>query len=545
MDILRLLRFLFSLTAFAYLLSGCSGNSGKDQPAPRPDTAILPQAVNDISLPGGFSEQRELRFDSSSINTFISRYPAFRSFEPRLRRFYRGRKFAYAWYDASGLIEQASNLHNKIINIREEGLPVKLLYETEFDSTIERAGTAANALPDTETELMITAQYFFYAQHVWTGLGMKGMQAVDWDLPHKKISHEALLDSLLEVPSSRFMSSEPQFQQYALLKAALKKYDALEDAGKWEEIRPDRTEYKKGDSSLILVSIRKRLHALGDLAADTLSPLFDAGLEKAVISFQQRFGIKDDGAINAAVLKALNYPPGKRIEQIIVNMERCRWLPVSIRDNYIVINIPEFRFHAYENDSLAWSMNVVVGTELNKTAVFNGLIQTVVFSPYWNVPSSILQKETLPAIRRNPNYLARNHMEWNGNSVRQKPGPWNALGRVKFLFPNSHSIYLHDTQAKNLFGLDKRAFSHGCIRVAEPKRLAEYLLRFQPEWTSDKIEEAMNAGKEQFVKISKPVPVYIAYFTAWVDSKGRLNFRDDVYKRDSRLAKMLIDNPEL
>jgi murein L,D-transpeptidase YcbB/YkuD len=220
-------------------------------------------------------------------------------------------------------------------------------------------------------------------------------------------------------------------------------------------------------------------------------------------------------------------------------------LPVSIRDNYIVINIPEYRFHAFEHDSLVWSMNVVVGTELNKTAVFNGLIQTVVFSPYWNIPSGIMKKETLPAIRRNPNYLARNHMEWNGNSIRQKPGPWNALGRVKFLFPNSHSIYLHDTQAKNLFGLDKRAFSHGCIRVAEPKRLAEYLLRFQPEWTSEKIEEAMNAGKEQYVSISKPVPVYIAYFTAWVDSRGRVHFRDDVYKRDSRLANMIIERPVL
>jgi murein L,D-transpeptidase YcbB/YkuD len=153
-----------------------------------------------------------------------------------------------------------------------------------------------------------------------------------------------------------------------------------------------------------------------------------------------------------------------------------------------------------------------------------------------------MQKETLPAIRRDKNYMARNHMEWNGNAIRQVPGPWNALGRVKFLFPNSHSIYLHDTQAKSLFGLDKRAFSHGCIRVAEPKRLAEYLLRFQPEWTSDKIDAAMNSGKEQFVKINKPVPVYIAYFTAWVDRKGRVNFRDDVYKRDSRLAKMLFEN---
>jgi murein L,D-transpeptidase YcbB/YkuD len=338
------------------------------------------------------------------------------------------------------------------------------------------------------------------------------------------------------------MTTEPIYPQYAQLKAVLKKYRAIEEAGGWPIIKADRSFYRKGDSSLALAVVRRRLFASGEFMGDTASFVFDDALESAVKDFQQRNGLKEDGVISTAVLKELNFPVAKRIEQLVVNMERCRWLPVAIRNNYIVINIPEYKFHAFEQDSLAWSMNVVVGTELNKTAIFNGLIQTVVFSPYWNVPTSIMQKETLPAIRRDKNYMARNHMEWNGNGIRKVPGPWNALGRVKFLFPNSHSIYLHDTQAKSLFGLDKRAFSHGCIRVAEPKRLAEYLLRFQPEWTSDKIDAAMNSGKEQFVKINKPVPVYIAYFTAWVDRKGRVNFRDDVYRRDSRLAKMLFEN---
>ena len=182
---------------------------------------------------------------------------------------------------------------------------------------------------------------------------------------------------------------------------------------------------------------------------------------------------------------------------------------------------------------------VVVGTELNKTAVFSGMMNNVVFSPYWNVPSSILAKEVLPAIRRNSNYLNKNHMEWNGKSVRQKPGPWNALGKVKFLFPNSHSIYLHDTPSKSLFSRDQRAFSHGCIRVEDPRRLAIYVLRHQPEWTEEKIDEAMNAEKEKYVKINQPIPVIITYLTAWVNPNGQLNFRKDIYKRDSRFAKML------
>ena len=172
-------------------------------------------------------------------------------------------------------------------------------------------------------------------------------------------------------------------------------------------------------------------------------------------------------------------------------------------------------------------------------------MNNVVFSPYWNVPPVIIKKEILPAIRRNRNYLEVNHMEWHGNAVRQKPGPWNALGKVKFLFPNSHNIYLHDTPSKSLFSQDKRAFSHGCIRVEDPRRLANYVLRHQPEWTEARIDSAMNAEKEMFVKIKKPIPVFIAYFTSWVDRDGRLNLRNDIYKRDGRLAEMIIENSKL
>ncbi|HRH60705.1 MAG TPA: L,D-transpeptidase family protein, partial [Chitinophagaceae bacterium] len=201
----------------------------------------------------------------------------------------------------------------------------------------------------------------------------------------------------------------------------------------------------------------------------------------------------------------------------------------------------EYKLHAYENDSLVWSMNVVVGTTANKTTIFNGNLKYVVFSPYWNVPPSIIQKEILPGIKRNKNYLEQHNMEWNGGSVRQKPGLNNSLGLVKFLFPNSYNIYLHDTPAKSLFGEDKRAFSHGCIRLNEPQKLAEYLLRNDTAWTTEKIVKAMKSGKEQYVTLKNPVPVFIAYFTAFVDRKGRLNFRSDVYGRDSRLAKMILE----
>jgi len=183
---------------------------------------------------------------------------------------------------------------------------------------------------------------------------------------------------------------------------------------------------------------------------------------------------------------------------------------------------------------------VVVGKPMTKTVIFSGKMQYVVFSPYWNVPPSIINKEIKPAMKRNPNYLASHNMEWNGGRVRQKPGPRNSLGLVKFLFPNSNNIYLHDTPSKSLFAEDKRAFSHGCIRVAKPKDLAMRLLRNYPEWTSEKIDAAMHAGTERTVALKPTIPVYIGYFTAFLDTDGQLNFRSDVYNRDGSLLNMLM-----
>jgi L,D-transpeptidase YcbB len=181
-----------------------------------------------------------------------------------------------------------------------------------------------------------------------------------------------------------------------------------------------------------------------------------------------------------------------------------------------------------------------VGKDLHPTVIFNGDLKYVVFSPYWNVPNSILKKEILPGIKKNPDYLQKHNMEWSGKTVRQKPGPSNSLGLVKFLFPNSHNIYLHDSPAKSLFGESSRAFSHGCIRLAEPEKMADYLLKNDPKWNAEKIHKAMHSLKEQYVTLQDPVEVYIGYLTAWVDNTGKLNFRKDIYNRDQRLADMLM-----
>jgi murein L,D-transpeptidase YcbB/YkuD len=297
----------------------------------------------------------------------------------------------------------------------------------------------------------------------------------------------------------------------------------------------------------LVVVLKERLHLLGDLEETDSTTVFDSTLTSAVKRFQKRVGLKATGETSSAFFKELNISPTERIHQMLINMERIRWMPASPTTDYLLVNIPEFMLHVYEKGKLAFEMNVVVGSEANSTVIFSGTLNQVVFSPYWNVPNSILKKEILPGIKRNPNYLARHNMEWNGSSVRQKPGKSNSLGQVKFLFPNSYNIYLHDTPSKSLFGESQRAFSHGCIRLSEPKKLAEFLLRKDSTWTSEKIGQAMNAGKEKYVRLrgENEIPVYIGYFTAWVDTDGKLNFRKDVYGHDGKMARRLFGEPEL
>ena len=272
-----------------------------------------------------------------------------------------------------------------------------------------------------------------------------------------------------------------------------------------------------------------------DMPANDTSNVFTDTLEMAIKKFQKRHGYKQDGVLTAVQIKDMNVPAEERVRQILLNIDRMRWLPQKPEGNLIVVNIPEFMMHVYDGKNQLFEMKVVVGREGNNTMMFNGDLNQVIFSPYWNVPQSIIEKEINPTIARNPNYLANKNMERVGNGIRQKPGPGNALGKVKFIFPNSFNMYFHDTPSKSLFGADKRAFSHGCIRLSEPQKMAEWLLRNDPNWPTEKIVEAMNAGKEKAVKLKDPVPVFIIYYTAWVDNDGDLNFRDDVYQHDSEV----------
>jgi murein L,D-transpeptidase YcbB/YkuD len=335
------------------------------------------------------------------------------------------------------------------------------------------------------------------------------------------------------------------FRQYYKLRDVLQKYREIEKNGGWNpiDLDPKLKWYKPGDTAHAIQQIRERLFVTGDLKNNNKSNRYDAELVAAVKKYQLRNGYNPDSLILPKHINQMNVPIGERIKQIMVNMERCRWISPDIvkAKEFIVVNIPSYKLNLYRDGKSDFESPVVVGAVMTKTVIFSGTMSYIVFSPYWNVPQSIINKDVKPGMKKNKNYLANHNMEWNNGQVRQKPGKNNSLGLVKFMFPNSHNIYLHDTPSKSLFGKDSRAFSHGCVRVGRPRDLAVTLLKDDPNWTPEKIDKAMNAGKETSYSLKHKVPVYIGYFTAWVNENGEINFYEDIYDRDQRLAEIMLD----
>lgn len=333
-------------------------------------------------------------------------------------------------------------------------------------------------------------------------------------------------------------TAEANKKQYKQLSKAVNEYQKIKNRHDWTPISlSDKQVLKLNDTSEVIRKIYDRLKFLEDLQSFRSTDIFTTKLEDAVKRFQLRHGLEDDGIIGPAFIRALNMPLEKRIEQLEVNMDRLQMDTLPLTGSRIIANIPEYRLYVYEDNKEVLTMDIVVGKSTDPTMVFADTMEHIVFSPYWNVPASIVKKEILPQMNKNAGYLKKNNMEITGKVdglpvIRQKPGPENSLGKVKFLFPNQHSIYFHDTPSKSLFERNSRAFSHGCIRLSKPMELARYLLRDQPEWSDEMILEAMNSGIEQWVNLIEAVPVSIIYYTAWVDQSGMVNFRDDIYGHD-------------
>lgn len=487
-------------------------------------------------------EQTQTAFDSTTVNNFFESHPLLKKYQDDVKKLYQKHQYHYIWYDENGINEFANLLYDKIKNLDEEGLEINVPYHEKLEEI--HNNFSKNQKPNTETELLNSAWYMFYASNVYHGIDSEKSTEVEWYIPRKKLSYVSYLDSLLTNPSLINKDEKNLFSQYFLLKKALQKYRKIQKEGHWKKITIDTTvsSYKIGDSAAVISQIRTRLFTTNDLSNDSKSPLYDKELSKGILNYKKRRGMLSSSIITKSLIEDLNIPISERIKTIIINMERCRWVSSDIPKSkeFIAINIPSFQLSFLKNQEEVLNSKVVVGKTMNKTVIFSASMKYIVFSPYWNVPSSILKNEILPGIAQNKNYLAEHDMEWNGNSVRQRPGPKNALGLIKFLFPNSNDIYLHDTPIKSLFERETRAFSHGCIRIAKPKELAQEILKDDPNWTTEKIDEAMNSGEESWYTLKNKIPVYIGYFTAWVDNDGTIYFYNDIYKRDEALANLLF-----
>ena len=491
-----------------------------------------------------------LFLDSTALENFIRQNKIPDSIGRRLESFYNTRNYQFAWFSRDGLTEQARgfwNLHDYVTTYEDDSSLKDKKLQKKMDRLIaeDELSVSASDKNYVNTELTLTQHFIMYMLNNYEK-GYVKRKEMERFIPRKKEDPIALADSLINKKHKDDKYFEDVNESYKGLKNQLGNYLTIAKNGGWPQINTVKKPLKKGITSPDVAIIKKRLMISGDLSVNDTSQVFNDTLVTAVKNFQARHGFSETGSISDSLIKEMNVPVTKRIEQLLMNMDRMRWLANNPSGNLIVVNIPEFVLHVYEGKQKAFDIDVVVGKEGHNTMMFNGDLNQVVFSPYWNVPPSIVAKEILPAIAKNSNYIAKENMEITGNDdglpvVRQKPGAGNSLGKVKFLFPNSFNIYFHDTPAKSLFEKDKRAYSHGCIRLKEPEKFANYVLRNQPEWTPEKISEAMNSGDEKYVKVKDPIPVVITYYTAWVDENGRLNFREDIYGHDARLAEKMFN----
>lgn len=331
---------------------------------------------------------------------------------------------------------------------------------------------------------------------------------------------------------------QPKSPTYDRLRTALANYRAIAEAGGWESL-PEGMRLRPKSKSPLVTALKRRLAIEGDLTFDDGVPVYSEAVRAAVLQFQERNGLRADGKVNAATIRRLNISAAERVAQIALNMERWRVDGRDLPATRVDVNVPDATATLFQDNVPVLKMNAVVGAPGHDTPTLTSTIDTIVVNPSWRIPRSIIQGEIKPILKRNPNYLTENRMYWSGDQLIQEPGPHNALGRIKFEFPNRYSVYLHDTPAKRLFTDPERAQSHGCVRLERPLDLAVALLERDPDWTREAIEDAIRSGDTIRVSVPEPVVVVIAYRTAFVAEDGLVQFRPDIYALDTQLTLAL------
>lgn len=489
-----------------------------------------------------------LFLDSNDVKSFMLKNTEFEPFARDMIGFYKGRNFQYAWFDSTGMIEQASNFINVLNNNQALSKDSTLIDKKMFSLYKQFANrdSVANIKTLLEAELRLTGQFFKFAQGTYGGKNLD-ISELGWFIPRKKLNFNELFNATVK---SQNVEAERLFMNpiYKKLHDELVKYSALKELP-WENISIGGAKLSVADSSTVL-KLKGRLALLGDMLAADVNEVYDSTLVSAIKSYQRRFGMNVTGVADKSFFKSINTPVDTLIKKILINQERAKWMPAQLPETYAWVNIPEYKLNVYENNQRSFDMKVVVGSQANNTVIFTDIMEYVVFAPYWGVPTSIVKKEIMPALARGgKGYLERNNMEITGYNgkipiIRQKPGPKNSLGLVKFLFPNSYNIYFHDTPGKWAFAQGNRSLSHGCIRLQDPAKFAKWVLRYNAKkYTPQYIDSMMHKNtKESYIKIDKQYrfPVFLIYFTAWVDDDGKLNFRPDIYKHDKKMADKLI-----
>ena len=463
------------------------------------------------------------------------------------------------WLTSDGLHETRTKaLTNAVLAANTDGMRLD-------DYPIGALAQAIGALKQTKTptaeqlataDVILTATYTSLGEDLLTGQIDPRTVSQAWHVdPEEENVDSALVRNLrYEQLDKALATMRPTDEDYAGLSKQLQTYRGIVAKGGWTKI-PASKSVKPGEAAdpAVLTAVRNRLAVEGIVPASGVNKAsmipqgqaassagtYDNELAAAVALFQARHGINVDSALGKETIESMNVPAAFRLGEIAANMERYRWLPRSFGTRYIFVNVPAFKLEAYDSGQKALEMKVIVGQEYQDraTPVFADSMETVVFRPYWNVPPGIAAKEIFP---KGSAYMARENMETyregGETRVRQRPGPKNALGFVKFLFPNDFAIYLHDTPNHELFKEDVRAFSHGCIRVEKPAELAQWVLG----WPADKVKQDMdNPPDDKSVKVPKKIPVYIAYFTTYLNN-GQLYFGNDLYSRDDKLVPIVM-----